>query len=534
MKLTLPFFALLFVNIYLFGGNITKENSFDNHSSNIINGCLEAEYGQYPVTTFTPICIGIVEEVTPMGWAGEYSTVSVSSGTEYIFSSSIASDYITIGNQNGTQVLSSGTGTVKWTSDTDGFIRFYTHLDSSCTSSNTTSRKRLIQCGELLSPPINDDCANAIALSCGDSGIGQTFSADDSGGRASKDVFFTYTGNGVPENITMSLCGSSFNTFVHVYSDCSLTNVIAFDDNSCNGLTSSDTSSSVSFTSDGFSTYVILVEGYSEEDFGNFVYELTCTNVPSPPQNCDDFEVLSSYGEETFFMATTQQRLALDLPVGENAFYGYGMNLNLITELNIFPTIVNFRFFEDDEGIPGNQVTTRTGTIINHEFVGSFFNIYVANKYLVKFETPVFFDANKRYWIEIETDAIGWEHSSVYGSLGYPDVRRSAATGVWEALENPQLNLVFEMICNELNVWDAETAVDFQYFPNPVKEILTFNSPVNIRSLTIYNSTGQKVTPNVSFKSKNEINLSSMARGVYMFHVVLENNQIETFKIIKE
>lgn len=539
MKSILLSFTLL-LNIYFFGGNTAKKEILDNPNeflyqelnSNIIDGCLVAEYGQYPLTAFTPLCLGVVEDVTPIGWAGEYSAVRVTNGTEYVFSSSVSTDYITIGNQGGTEVLASGAGTVTWTSDIDGYIRFYTHLDSSCTSSNTSSRRRSVLCGELLPPPINDECTNAIALSCGDSGTGQTFTANESGGRDSKDVFFTYTGNGVPENITMSLCGSSFNTYVHVYSDCTLTNVITYDDNYCGGAQTGDYSSQVSFTSDGVSTYVILVEGYSEEYFGDFVYELSCANVPPDPENCDDFEVLSNFGDEAYFGVTTGQRLAFDLPIGNEAFSAYGMTVNLITDMDISATSVNFRFFEDDAGVPGNQITTRIGSIIDSELVGYFFNAFIDNKYLVKFDAPVFFDANTRYWVEVETDALGWEYSTVYGSLGLADVQRSFTTGIWEPIENPQTNFVFELICNELDVSDIN-AVDFQYFPNPVKETLTLKSSKNIRTVTIYNSAGQIMSADNLSNSKDQINISSLAPGIYMFRVVLENDQIENFKIVK-
>ena len=60
--------------------------------------CLTASYGQYPGTTFTPSCTGSPETISTACWAGEYSVVSVTSGVNYTFSSSVGSDYITISN----------------------------------------------------------------------------------------------------------------------------------------------------------------------------------------------------------------------------------------------------------------------------------------------------------------------------------------------------------------------------------------------------------------------------------------------------
>ena len=110
-------------------------------------GCLTATYGQYPAATFVPACYGSAAAITTLGYAGEYSKVTVTNGTEYIFSSSIATDFITIGNEAGDTVLASGTGSVTWTATMGGNIRFYTHADADCTDEDEF-RSRIVQCGE--------------------------------------------------------------------------------------------------------------------------------------------------------------------------------------------------------------------------------------------------------------------------------------------------------------------------------------------------------------------------------------------------
>ncbi|MDR2204582.1 MAG: GEVED domain-containing protein [Flavobacteriaceae bacterium] len=116
----------------------------------VATGCLTDPYGEYPHSVFTPQCIGAPETIVADAWAGEYSTVAVTAGTEYIFSSSVATDFITIGDDTGTTVLASGTGSVTWTATASANVRFYTHLDSACTPDNTTTRARMIQCGTLV------------------------------------------------------------------------------------------------------------------------------------------------------------------------------------------------------------------------------------------------------------------------------------------------------------------------------------------------------------------------------------------------
>lgn len=109
-------------------------------------GCLTATFGQYPQAVYTPSCIGSKEIITPDGITGEYSAVNVTGGVNYTFSTSNETTFITIGNENGTQILASGTGSVTWVSNVTGLIRFYTHLSSAC-DANFNQFERAVQCG---------------------------------------------------------------------------------------------------------------------------------------------------------------------------------------------------------------------------------------------------------------------------------------------------------------------------------------------------------------------------------------------------
>src|SRR5690606_12316209 len=171
--------------------------------------------------------------------------------------------------------FATGTGSVTWTSPINQVIRFYTHLNEDCEIEEVL-RSRNVQCGDILPPPANDDCVDAIPLSCGDSASGSTTFATDSGGNAAGDVFYTFTGTGTEELVTVSLCGSSYDTYVRVFSDCTLSTQIAFNDDAC-GL-----QSEVTFLSDGTSTYVIMVEGFSSNT-GAYTIDVSCELPPPPP-----------------------------------------------------------------------------------------------------------------------------------------------------------------------------------------------------------------------------------------------------------
>ena len=125
-----------------------------------------------------------------------------------------------------------------------------------------------------------DDCSGAIALACGDSVVGETLTATDSGGNAAPDVFYKFTGSGSPQLVTISLCGggTDYDSVLRVFDDCNLANELAFNDDSC-GL-----QSEVTFASDGTSTYYIMVEGFGSNS-GNFSLDVTCTE-PLPNDDC--------------------------------------------------------------------------------------------------------------------------------------------------------------------------------------------------------------------------------------------------------
>lgn len=110
-------------------------------------GCLDAPRGQYPTEVKIPTCNTTTEAVAFAGQSGEYSMIQVTADTTYTFSSSINTDMITIGNEEGTQVLAYGTGTLVWKADANREVRFYTHVNNTC-ALDALTRVRTIKCGD--------------------------------------------------------------------------------------------------------------------------------------------------------------------------------------------------------------------------------------------------------------------------------------------------------------------------------------------------------------------------------------------------
>ena len=127
--------------------------------------CTNATYNQYPSTTYTPLCTGSNETITPSAYAGEYSMVNLTANTQYTFSSSIATDYVTITNQTGSTVFASGITPLVWNSaNNSGSFRYYFHTNNTC-GEQAASRVRYIRCGSAPCNPPSSLTASNITYS---------------------------------------------------------------------------------------------------------------------------------------------------------------------------------------------------------------------------------------------------------------------------------------------------------------------------------------------------------------------------------
>ncbi len=133
--------------------------------------------------------------------------------------------------------------------------------------------------------PANDACAGSVLVSCGQTVTGTTTGATaDAVGtcvtalNTAPGVWYRFNGNG--DNVTISLCGSSYDTKIGVFSGtCAALVCVAGNDDFCS------LQSQVSFSSVSGTTYYILVTGFSTAA-GNFTMSVTCT-PPPPPSTCN-------------------------------------------------------------------------------------------------------------------------------------------------------------------------------------------------------------------------------------------------------
>lgn len=122
--------------------------------------CTTAIYGQYPTAAYIPACSGAAEVIVTDAYAGEYALVNIQTNKQYTFTSSVATDHITITNADGTTVYTRGTTPLVWLSGLNtGSIRYYLHANATCGSQNT-NRTRSITCASVCAAPTSVTVSN--------------------------------------------------------------------------------------------------------------------------------------------------------------------------------------------------------------------------------------------------------------------------------------------------------------------------------------------------------------------------------------
>ncbi len=130
--------------------------------------------------------------------------------------------------------------------------------------------------------PANDLCANSTLVACGSTTTGSTVGAtSDAVGTctttlgSAPSVWYRVVGTG--GSTTVSLCGSSYDTKVGVFSGtCGALVCVAGNDDFCS------LQSQVTFNTVSGTTYYIMVTGFSTAA-GSFTMNVTCATAPPPP-----------------------------------------------------------------------------------------------------------------------------------------------------------------------------------------------------------------------------------------------------------
>ena len=144
--------------------------------------------------------------------------------------------------------------------------------------------------------PPNDDCSNAQAIgNVTDLVFDTSLATDDGPGHltVSQNIWYTYTAT-CTGCVTISLCGSSFDTVMVVYNKyvCYPTpsNIVATSDDFCRRQ------SEVTFPVITGNQYLIEIGGYNETHFGEGVINIVCNGELSRPANDNCSKAISIVG----------------------------------------------------------------------------------------------------------------------------------------------------------------------------------------------------------------------------------------------
>ena len=251
-----------------------------------------------------------------------------------------------------------------------------------------------------------------------------------------------------------------------------------------------------------------------------------CGTPPPPPTACTDFKTPSNNRENGgFFGGDTAQRLAIDIPVGSTGFTVHGMEPIVAGDATSF----SFKFYANNAGLPGAEIATRNGIIQSSVVTGTAFG-YDFKKYTVAFDSPIDLDANTTYWVEVTSDAVAWESTSV-SRLGSPDVfNHSGTSGAWVA---GTTDYVFNLACSSLLAVGDASNTKFSFYPNPVVDYLNISASTKVESVTVHNIAGQKM-PVAAKLVNGKVDMSRLAPGVYIITTVLDGGKKESFKVVKK
>lgn len=145
-------------------------------------------------------------------------------------------------------------------------------------------------------PVMNDICEDAIDIACGDSIFATTVGATETdeptdlcgifNNGTAPGVWYSFAGTG--DIVTVSLCGSDFDTQLQVFSGTCFTQACVAGNDDNFAACGAGNNSELVFASDPSTNYLFYVNGFGAST-GNFNIEITCVPPPPPPVNdeCD-------------------------------------------------------------------------------------------------------------------------------------------------------------------------------------------------------------------------------------------------------
>lgn len=349
------------------------------------------------------------------------------------------------------------------------------------------------------SPPANDDCSNAIALSlstdsnCGMSTIGTTVGATNSpeSNCNDGDVWYTFTpatdgaflfdGISGSEGRMQILEGTCAGGFTAISGSCN-TNVT--------------TNQTVILT--GNTTYYVMVRNFSSSNPGS-PHNICVYQLPDPAPNSDCSTPIT-FSESPDSNGANKITGNLD-----NAYYSPEGACSTTYES------VWYEFTPTLTGTYNFELTRISGT--------TFFSVYDSNNC----DTIDYLGGDINSCFENSDDANGTDQGPVVAGNTYLVSIQGGNGGSFEFFAYPEPSLTTA---------DVELDNKFTYYPNPVEDSLNIEAKNIITNISVYNMLGQKVEEIAPNSLSQTLQMNSMTKGVYFVSITI-NNTTNTIRVVK-
>lgn len=294
------------------------------------------------------------------------------------------------------------------------------------------------------------------------------------------------------------------------------------------------------------SEYIDLVEGTTYYIIAD-LYEASGPTTVSIKVNClgntviqePDFECFQGLGiapslDAAFNLDPRNPNtfVANDFTVEENTTFAL-QQISISTNQVQVPDHGVFNIRENNNGIPGDVIEVIEAEVASAIAYASLFNEPVYHVTFDLTETVVFTEGT--YWLEPkittpEPSTVWWA-ATENGTDGAITMLSEDGGTSWTPLEAESIFFVAGE-CETLGLSDL-TSVDFEYYPNPVSDVLTIQSQETVASIDVYNLMGQLVL-NSSTISQGKIDLSTLNQGIYLVKATFDGGRTETLKIVKK
>jgi len=350
---------------------------------------------------------------------------------------------------------------------------------------------------------VNDLCEDALPVSCGDLIIGTTIDANNDeaiapecqGNQAfAPGVWYVYDDtSGEASLISLSMCDLlvTYDSSISVYTGgCNGLICLSANDDACQSSVSE-----VFFTSDGNTTFYILVEGFADET-GNFEMQMNCiAAMPAPPNDM----IVNSIDVDEIAIPFTDPNVETAFATPENGTpngCGFGSVYG-----------VWYNFVAEADGTASAEIISPAGD-----------------------SAVVFFTAPNE--MATENNLTLAPGSSC--ELSAQDMISTIAGQAYYIFVANSGGATDIVIDGENILGIGDTVIEgFTFHPNPVNSIIELNSKDSIERLEIFNILGQKVIDMQVNAISLQMDLSELQTGTYIMKVLV-NGKTGTYKVVKK